>query len=95
MSFATILVCGRQLSLSPNNMQKVVQKTCRIAFKRQYTTSVLNKSFVEVHDMLKQKQISAVNLTQHCLADIKEKNPKLNAFITVTEKEAMEQVHNF
>ncbi|HUD44339.1 MAG TPA: Asp-tRNA(Asn)/Glu-tRNA(Gln) amidotransferase subunit GatA [Patescibacteria group bacterium] len=40
---------------------------------------------------LKEKQFSSVELTRAALEQIKLNDPKLNAFITVTEKEALEQ----
>ncbi len=39
---------------------------------------------------LKEKKFSSVELTNACLEQIKKYNKKLNAFITVTEKEALE-----
>jgi aspartyl-tRNA(Asn)/glutamyl-tRNA(Gln) amidotransferase subunit A len=43
----------------------------------------------EAHDGLVAKKFSSVDLTKACLAQIKKLNTKLNAFITVTEKEAL------
>lgn len=40
---------------------------------------------------LKTKKFSSVELTKACLEQIKKHNPSLNAFITVTEKDALEQ----
>ena len=45
----------------------------------------------QAHDGLVAKKFSSVKLTEACLTQIKKLNKKLNAFITVTEKEAMEQ----
>jgi len=47
----------------------------------------------ELHHKLINKQISATELTQDYLAHIKEKNPELNAFITVAETEALKQAN--
>jgi len=44
----------------------------------------------EARDGLKRKKFSSVELTKACLEQIKKHNPSLNAFITVTEKEALE-----
>ena len=44
----------------------------------------------EAHEGLKSKKFSSVELTGACLARIKEVDKKLNAFITVSEKEALE-----
>ena len=43
------------------------------------------------HQSLKNRDFSAVDLTKAYLKEIGRQNPSLNAFITVTEKEAMEQ----
>lgn len=42
-------------------------------------------------ELLRQKKVSPVELTQACLARIEELNPKLNAFITVTAESALGQ----
>lgn len=44
----------------------------------------------EAKDGLKAKKFSSVEITKACLEQIKKHNPSLNAFITVTEKEALE-----
>ncbi|MBI4089135.1 MAG: Asp-tRNA(Asn)/Glu-tRNA(Gln) amidotransferase subunit GatA [Candidatus Levybacteria bacterium] len=45
----------------------------------------------EAKEGLKNKKFSSVDLTQDCLKRIKEIEPKLNAFVTITEKEALSQ----
>lgn len=45
----------------------------------------------ELRKLLDEKEISAVELTRHFLARIKKFDKKLNAFITVTEEEALKQ----
>ncbi|MBF8250094.1 MAG: aspartyl/glutamyl-tRNA amidotransferase subunit [Candidatus Levybacteria bacterium] len=45
----------------------------------------------ESREGLKAKKFSSVELTEACLVQIKKHNKELNAFITVTEKEALEQ----
>jgi len=45
----------------------------------------------EAHEGLAAKKFTSVKLTEVCLAEIKKLNKKLNAFITVTEYEALEQ----
>jgi aspartyl-tRNA(Asn)/glutamyl-tRNA(Gln) amidotransferase subunit A len=47
-------------------------------------------TITEAKKKLQTKEISAVELTQACLAQIKKHNSSLNAFITITEKEALE-----
>ncbi len=44
----------------------------------------------QAHDGLVAKKFTSVELTEACLAQIKKFNKKLNAFITMTEREAME-----
>lgn len=52
----------------------------------------LNELTIEqAHDGLAAKKFTSVDLTSACLEQIKKLNKKLNAFITVTEKEALEQ----
>ncbi len=48
-------------------------------------------TIAELHEKLKNKEISSVQLTKYFLARIKELNPELNAFLTITEAEALEQ----
>lgn len=43
---------------------------------------------------LKKKHFSSLELTKSCLEQIKKLNPTLNAFITITEQEALEQAKN-
>src|SRR6266851_6541844 len=54
--------------------------------------SELNKlTIAEASAMLRKREISALELTRDCLERIAGADPKLNAFITVCEKEATEQ----
>ncbi|MFH1610297.1 MAG: Asp-tRNA(Asn)/Glu-tRNA(Gln) amidotransferase subunit GatA [Patescibacteria group bacterium] len=48
----------------------------------------------ELHEKLINKEISAKELTEQYLDSIKNKNPELNAFITITGKQALEQAEN-
>src|SRR3989344_2699017 len=48
-------------------------------------------TIVEARKGLKSKKFSSVELTKACLEQIKKHNKDLNAFITVTEKEALAQ----
>lgn len=52
---------------------------------------MLNKTIAEIISSLEQRQISSVELTQLYLDRIKQLNPQLNAFITVTEEQALNQ----
>lgn len=49
------------------------------------------KSIAKAGELLRQKKISPVELTEDCLKKIAELNPHLNAFITVTTDEALAQ----
>ncbi len=54
----------------------------------------MNYEFLELTELRKlldEKKVSSQELTKYFLARIKELDPKLNSFITVTEKEALEQ----
>ena len=54
----------------------------------------MNYEFLELRELRKlldEKKVSSLELTKYFLARIKEFDPKLNSFITVTEKEALEQ----
>jgi aspartyl-tRNA(Asn)/glutamyl-tRNA(Gln) amidotransferase subunit A len=48
-------------------------------------------SISELSELIRQKKLSPVEITQSCLQKIEELNPKLNAFITVTTNEALKQ----
>lgn len=48
-------------------------------------------TITQAHDGLKKKEFSSVELTRACLARIKERNAEINAFISVFEKEALEE----
>ena len=50
-----------------------------------------HKTIEELHDLLVKKEISAVELTQATLADIKEREAAVDSFITVSEEEALAQ----
>lgn len=43
------------------------------------------------HEKLSRKEISSVEITKACLEEIKKTNKDLNAFITITEEEALEK----
>src|SRR3989344_3007239 len=48
-------------------------------------------SLTELREKLDEKKVSSVELTKYFLARIKKHNPELNAFLTVTEEEALKQ----
>lgn len=57
----------------------------------------MNWEELELHELrekLDNKEISSVELTKYFLARVKEKNPELNAFITITEEEALKQAQD-
>ena len=45
----------------------------------------------EAHHLLKSKQLSSVELTESCLERISQIEPKVRAFVTITEELALEQ----
>src|SRR5437879_11939857 len=49
------------------------------------------KTILELAGLLRQKEVSAVQLAEACLQRIEKLNPSLNAFITVTSESALEQ----
>jgi aspartyl-tRNA(Asn)/glutamyl-tRNA(Gln) amidotransferase subunit A len=51
----------------------------------------VNSSIVKIGELLRRRELSPVELTQNCLAQIEKLNPTLNAFITVTADLALEQ----
>ncbi|MBI4284894.1 MAG: Asp-tRNA(Asn)/Glu-tRNA(Gln) amidotransferase subunit GatA, partial [Chloroflexi bacterium] len=53
--------------------------------------SILNLTIHEAHKLLKTKQLSSVELTRSCLARIHQLEPKLHAFVTVTEDLSLNQ----
>ena len=56
--------------------------------------SDLNKlTLKEAKDGLRSKKFSSVELTKSCLEQIKNTEDKINAFVTITEKEALEQAN--
>jgi aspartyl-tRNA(Asn)/glutamyl-tRNA(Gln) amidotransferase subunit A len=51
-------------------------------------------SILEIGQLLRRRQLSPVELTKDCLAQIEKLNPTLNAFITVTAELALEQARD-
>jgi len=51
----------------------------------------VGKSLAELHKLLVNKEISSVELTREYLDHIREYEPKIKAFITITEDEALKQ----
>ncbi len=51
--------------------------------------SLLNKTALEIGQMIKNKEVSSVEVTKELLKNIKEKDEKINAYITVLEDEAI------
>lgn len=56
--------------------------------------SLLNLTIKEISEKLEKKEISSVELTKEVFRRVKEVEPKVKAFITLTEKEALEQAKN-
>ncbi len=55
------------------------------------TTKLYNLTIHEAHELLKSKKISSVELTRACLDRIRQVEPKVRAFVTVTEETALRQ----
>ncbi len=55
---------------------------------------LLQKSILEVSAMLRKREVSPVELTKECLAQIERLNPTLNAFIVVTADSALAQARD-
>ena len=53
--------------------------------------SLNDKTLKELHELLVNKEISAVELTQSTLEDITSREDKIGAFLNITEKKALEQ----
>jgi aspartyl-tRNA(Asn)/glutamyl-tRNA(Gln) amidotransferase subunit A len=49
------------------------------------------KTIKELHELLVNKEISAVELTKSTLEDIKMREPQIDAFLSITEAQALEQ----
>ncbi|SVD01771.1 uncharacterized protein METZ01_LOCUS354625, partial [marine metagenome] len=47
----------------------------------------------EILDLIKNKQVSPVEIVDHALKRLEELNPILNAFLTITYDKAMEEAH--
>jgi aspartyl-tRNA(Asn)/glutamyl-tRNA(Gln) amidotransferase subunit A len=52
------------------------------------------KSIVETGEWLRKREVSPVELTKNCLAQIEKLNPTLNTFITVTSESALMQARS-
>ena len=50
-----------------------------------------NKTIEELHNLLVSKEISATELTQATLEDIKSREEALNSFVTIAEDQALAQ----
>jgi len=48
-----------------------------------------NKTLLELSQGLREKQFSSLELTEHFLSRIRQHDPRLNAFVTVTEEQAL------
>jgi aspartyl-tRNA(Asn)/glutamyl-tRNA(Gln) amidotransferase subunit A len=54
-------------------------------------TDLTRLTLVEASELLRRKILSSVELTQACIARIERLNPAINAFITVTAEQALQQ----
>lgn len=53
-----------------------------------------NKTALEIGQMIKNKEVSSVEVTKSMLANIKERDEKVNAFVSVFEDEAIKQAED-
>nr|HPJ01141.1 Asp-tRNA(Asn)/Glu-tRNA(Gln) amidotransferase subunit GatA [Enterococcus sp.] len=53
-------------------------------------TKLYDKSLEELHSLLVSKEITAIDLTQTTLDRIKETEPQVDSFITISEEKALE-----
>lgn len=53
-----------------------------------------NLTLTQAAEKLQKREVSSMELTQACLKRIKEIEPKVNAFVTVTEKEALKNAED-
>ncbi len=53
---------------------------------------MLNLTIAKAREMLRNKDLTSLELTQLCLQNIKEKDKDLNGFLTVAEEDALKQV---
>ena len=51
-----------------------------------------NKTIEDLHNLLVSKEISATELTQATLEDIKSRETAINAFVTIAEEQALAQL---
>ena len=54
----------------------------------------MHTSIAETGELLRNRELSSVELTKECLAQIEKLNPTLNAFITVTADSALAQARD-
>jgi len=63
----------------------------RQAPKTSEASDLARLSLIAASDLVRSKKVSPLELTQACLSRVKEVDPKLNAFITVTAESALAQ----
>ena len=54
-----------------------------------------NKTIEDLHNLLVSKEISATELTQATLEDIKSRETAINAFVTIAEEQALAQAKGY
>jgi aspartyl-tRNA(Asn)/glutamyl-tRNA(Gln) amidotransferase subunit A len=54
---------------------------------------LINLTIQKAHELLVSKQVSSVELTSAFLSNIHQLDPKIRAYLTIAEKEALEQAH--
>ena len=61
--------------------------------KQAQNSNLTSRGLNEASQLVRNKKVSPVELTQACLARIERLNPKLNAFITVTAESGLAEAH--
>ena len=90
-SFVKAITCGAGLPLMDSNLSKGLMSAPRPLFGAEQSTDYARLSIREASDLIRRKVISPVELTRACLQRIERLNPILNAFITVTDQQALAQ----
>lgn len=90
-SFVKAVVCSAGIPFLNFNLTEEVVTAQQSFFSTAQNTDLTNLSIREAGDLVRRKVISPVDLTRACLQRIERLNPVLNAFVTVTAQQAMQQ----
>jgi aspartyl-tRNA(Asn)/glutamyl-tRNA(Gln) amidotransferase subunit A len=90
-SFVKAGVCSGGILLMNSNSTERFMVAQQTLFGKEQSTDLTKLSIAEAGGLVRRKVISPVELTRECLQRIERLNPAINAFITVTAEQAMEQ----